>query len=533
MIAACAGCQFAIPSSYAARGTTLDPAFGKDGAVIAQPLPRMASAATSVAVQPNGDALVGGSAGPSQGGGPGPGSIGFVMRLLPGGRLDSSFGSSGVATVASGSSVTQVATDPRGGIFVLANSLTLLDQSGARDAAYGDGGSAVLPEAFLADRFAVEPDGRVALIGTVLRADGTSAPAVVRLTPQGQPDQSFGTNGLVVLPPPADPSARPLTSVSPGGLVVQPDGDILLTLRGSPEAPPSTLTFPASVLERVTTNGALDTGFGHDGQAFIVGSGETVGAFDPLLTSSGAVLVAVIGSGGTGAIQSPLIWATSADGQTLSHALELTPEYVSVGAFAALPHGGYLALDDDDDGFAGVNLSEMAFATDGSTTSVGGALGYQIPLTFPDGASVTDSLLAVQPDGKLLLAGTAPAANGMQEVFVARLLGVSSQAIVGLPRQRIRRSSRAVTVGLKCSAAEPCVGRATLLRRSGPRQTGRILGSGSFSIAAGHLRRVALRLTHAGFVDLSRRVPTPVILRLAVANGPTRSAIVVVPAAHL
>jgi uncharacterized delta-60 repeat protein len=524
LIVVCAVSQVAVATSYAGWGTTLDPTFGKDGAVVAQVVPGVANAATSIALQSDGDVLVGGSAGAGQTGAPGS-SSGFVARLLPDGRFDSSFGDSGLVALADLSPISQVAVAPGGHILVLGGSLILLDQNGSRDTSFGLGGAAALPTAFTAQHFVIEPDGDIALIGTVTRSDGSTAVAVARLTSDGQPDPSFGSDGLVVLPPPVDQSGRPLTSVSPGGLVVQPDGDIVLTVRGGPAASTSTLTFPASVLERVTATGAIDTSFGQNGQAFIAGPGETVGTFDPLLTANGDILVAVIASGGTGVIQAPTILAISADGQELSPLPGLIPEFAWAGALVALPDGGYLVVD-------GSLLSDMDIEVDTAGKTSIGPLGWAERLTLTDGASDPDSLLVAQPDGKLIVAGTAPAANGEQAVFVARLFGLSRPAVIGLPRQRIARSARTVTLRLTCSPAQTCNGQADLYLPPGRRQARLAAGSGSFSIAPGHSRNVVIRLTHNGRVRLGGHAPTRVTLTLVLTDGPTRSATIVVPGAR-
>lgn len=141
-------------------------------------------------------------------------------------------------------------------------------------------------------------------------------------------------------------------------------------------------------------------------------------------------------------------------------------------------------------------------------------------------------LLAVQPDGKFLLAGTAPAANGEQAMFVTRLLGLSRPTVVELPRQHIRRSTRTVTLRLTCSPAQACDGEAHLYLPSHNRHARLAVGSVSFSIAPGHSREVALTLTHNGRVRLSEHTPRRVTLTLSLADGATRSGTIIVPGAR-
>jgi uncharacterized delta-60 repeat protein len=495
--------------------------------VAAQAVPGVPNAATSIALQPDGDVLVGGGAGFGLTGKP---SSGFVVRLLPNGRVDSSFGNSGVVMPSDLSSITQVAAAPGERILVLGGSLVRLDQDGARDTTFGVGGAADLPIGFAAQRFAIESNGEIVLIGAVTRTDGYSAAAVARLKSNGQPDPSFGTNGLVVLPTPVDRSGNPLTSLSPGGLAVQPNGAIVLTVRGGPAASGPESIFRASALERVTVSGVLDTSFGQNGQV-VIGLGETVGTFDPQLTANGDILVPImVGSGVLG--QGALIEAISPEGHELDPWHERFLEYQSVGAFVALPDGGYLLLYSlyGYTGHPQLNLSGRDVNASGSEfKGMTPALG---PVTLPDAARAADSLLLAQPDGKLIMAGIEPRPNGEHALFVTRLLGISRPAVVELPPQHIHRSARNVTLRLICSSTQACNGTANLYLPARHRQARLALGSGSFSIGARKSRNVVIRLTHNGRLRLGGHAPTRVTLMLAVADGPTRLATIIAPGLH-
>jgi uncharacterized delta-60 repeat protein len=493
--------------------------------VAAQVLPGAANAATSIALQSDGDLLVGGSASTGETRAP-RSTSGFVVRLLPNGRFDSSFGDSGTVTLADLPSIAQVAATTGGHILVLGGSLIRLDQDGAMDTSFGVGGAAALPMAFVAQHFVIESSGDIALIGTVTRPDGSSA-AVARLTSDGQPDPSFGTNGLVVLPTPVDRSGNPLTSLSPGGLAIQPNGAIVLTVRCGPAASGPESIFTSSVLERVTASGVPDTSFGQNGQ-MLIGLGETVGTFDPLLTVNADILVPImVGSGVLG--QGAHIAVISPEGQELDPWHERFLEYQSVGAFVALPDGGYVLLYNlygytghPQLTLSGRDINASGFEFDGRTPELG-------PVTLPDNASDPNSLLLAQPDGKLIMAGTTPGANGEQALFVTRLLGISRPAVIELPSQRIHRSAGTVTLRLKCSLAQTCRGNANLYLPAHHRQARLTLGSGPFSIAAGQSRSVVIRLTHNGSLRLGRHAPMRVTLTLTLADGPTRSARITVP----
>ena len=86
--------QVAHATAYGNWATLTDPSFGSGGLVVTQVVPGEANAATSIALDPSGDVLIGGSAGPGQAA-LGGSAEGFVTRLLPSGHFDSSFGGSG------------------------------------------------------------------------------------------------------------------------------------------------------------------------------------------------------------------------------------------------------------------------------------------------------------------------------------------------------------------------------------------------------------------------------------------------------
>jgi hypothetical protein len=198
----------------------------------------------------------------------------------------------------------------------------------------------------------------------------------------------------------------------------------------------------------------------------------------------------------------------------------------------ALPDGGYLLLYSlyGYTGHPQLTLSGRDVNANGSEfNGMTPALG---PVTFPDDASDPDSLLLAQPDGKLIMAGIEPRPNGEQALFVTRLLGISSPAVVELPPQHVHRSARNVTLRLICSSAQACNGTANLYLPARHRRVRLALGRGSFSIGIGKSRNVVIRLTHNGRLRLGGHAPTRVTLTLAVADGSTRSTTIIVPDMH-
>jgi len=524
----CASSQAAVASAVASSewGTTFDPTFGDRGVVAAQLAPGTSSVATSVAVAGDGDVLVGAALGS------GASTSGELVRLLPDGAFDGSFGLDGQVALPAPSGVTEVAAAGGGRIFALGGSLVELNVDGEPDASFGSAGVAVLPPSFAAWRFAVAPAGQIVVIGTVSLAGGDSAQSVVRLTAAGEPDGSFGTDGLFVLPDPVDQAGVPLSSVALGGLAVQPDGAIVVR-----EASPLGFDLPLTVLQRVSASGAIDSTFGQDGQATIAGDSNDVGTYNPVLEADGTILVTDYEDcGGVLPPQFPAIWAVTPRGDELTPPAPgaCTEEGPPPGALVALPDGNYLAVGVDccgvDVGGTVVPLdlvslwlfaSNLEAFPDASEPLNGAFYGDQI-VAVPGAVDPDGSLLALEPDGRLIFAGSAPAANGQQQMFVARVLGVS-QAIVSLPSQPIRREPRSITLRLRCAPAQACLGRAELT------EPHLLVGSGGFAIPPAASEHVTITLTPRGLSRLRDHPLNRVTLTLSPAHGPKRTATLIVP----
>jgi uncharacterized delta-60 repeat protein len=179
---------------YNADGS-LDPTFGTAGQ-LTLPLPQ-SFAAYDAALQADGKLVIAGTYGP-------PGSLDFgLVRLLPSGAPDPSFGGDGLVNVDFGG-------DERG------TSLILLT------------------------------DGRVIVGGS-----RNSDVALARYLADGSVDATFGTGGLAT----ADPGA----SDSAAGLILLPNGNLIVA--GSRGASSAADFF----LARFLPDGALDTSFGYGG----------------------------------------------------------------------------------------------------------------------------------------------------------------------------------------------------------------------------------------------------------------------------
>jgi uncharacterized delta-60 repeat protein len=192
-------------------GGVLDRTFGTNGVAT---LPATA-AGWGMVLQPDGKIVLAGQ-GAS-------GTTSYIAgRMLSNGKADTTFGTSGIATIPVGAGAfgDAVALQPDGKILVTGSAWTdrmvaatvRLKPNGALDPTFGSGGLSTVTLWEAVNAMTLQTDGKV-----VLAATGASA---VRLNANGSADQGFGTGGVV--------RAQIGTSDAATGVTVQPDGRIVL-----------------------------------------------------------------------------------------------------------------------------------------------------------------------------------------------------------------------------------------------------------------------------------------------------------------
>jgi uncharacterized delta-60 repeat protein len=223
------------------------------------------------------------------------------------------------------------------------------------------------------DDVAVQPDGKLVLAGWIDQ-DGTGGEVdflVVRLNPDGSFDQSFGSGGTVTMNFPA----KGTTADTAGGVAIQPDGKVVVAGTSHDNG----LGVDRVAIARFNPNGTSDAsfnpaGFPTDGPPPIGQQliGINASANDVVLDPSGRILVA----GG---------W-----------------------------DGGAL--------FAGVDAYVLRLRSDGVADSSfnGGNLAFHFGFGDSSDQPEAVSRIAVQPDGKIALAG-AGANSANQDAAMARV----------------------------------------------------------------------------------------------------------------
>lgn len=261
----------------------LDPAFGSLG-VVRTDLGSYWDQAFAITTQPDGRIIVAAESSSN-----GLHSTVTLVRYLPDGSLDESFGNLGVATASSDSygHPFDLVVKDSGEVLVVGTAayydviaLYQFTASGIPDSTFqSDGMMTISP--FWGNRMAnavrVQNDTKIVLACTY-GAPGSFDVAVIRLLADGSYDTAFGNGGIAVLSlTPGDETI--------GGMGVQSDGSIVIV--GTTQNVPNYDMFAA----RFTPSGALDEGFGTGGIVVVSTSLGSDGANDLVIQPDDAVLI--------------------------------------------------------------------------------------------------------------------------------------------------------------------------------------------------------------------------------------------------
>jgi uncharacterized delta-60 repeat protein len=362
--------------------------------------------------------------------------------LLSASSLDPTFGNGGMTTIplfANSGNIADgkiVALQADGKIVVVGEMVTnndvdfavaRLNADGSLDAGFGTGGKTTIPFNFggtrdaLATGVALQSDGKIVVVGSAdTGAPGAFDFAAARLNADGSLDATFGSGGKTTIPFDLGGS----NNDDAHGVALQADGKIVVVGSADTGAPGGTDIAAA----RLNPNGSLDATFGTGGKATVDVSGAggaDFGAEAMTLQSDGKIVLAGATSGGfgTGHGSGFTIVRLSAAG-TLDTGfgnagmatVDTGPPPEDVGGVAIQPNGRILASGASHGDLAGTSTIVRLFADGSPDTSFGGGQAA-VDLHFGAGsASVGVSTMALQSDGKIVLAGGS---------FVVRLLGDS------------------------------------------------------------------------------------------------------------
>jgi uncharacterized delta-60 repeat protein len=380
----------------------LDPSFGSGGKIITN-IGGLIDIATSVAIQPDGKILAGGTSEAAD----------FALvRYRPDGSLDDSFGSGGIVITDLGTSsegIEDIVLQPDGKIVAagFANffsagtqddfAVTRYNSDGSLDTSFGSGG--IVSTDFFRGfdqikAVALQPDGRIVTAGFADISDGQNDFALARYNSDGSLDTTFGAGGTI-------------TTDFGGGfdraeaIALQTDGKIVAAGIGS----------NGFALARYNSDGSLDESFGTGGKVISDLFGGFNWAFALAIQSNGKIIAAGQTSDGTGNINFGLARYNTDGSFDLSFGVggKVSTDFFgktdSILDIAFEPNGKIVAAG-------------LASRTDFQTSSDFALARYNIDgsldSTFGSGGKITTDFLgrrdeaqaiAIQSDGKIVAAG--------------------------------------------------------------------------------------------------------------------------------
>ncbi len=397
------------PAARAAPGD-LDPTFGGDG-VVRTDLSPTEDHGFAVTIQPDGKIVVAGAKGI---GGPNPRFT--IVRYETGGSLDPTFGGGdgnvSIDFTPGGDFPYAVRIQADGKIVVAgaagyfgANSrfaLARLTSDGSLDPTFGDGGTVttnLTPSYDFANGMAMQPNGKIVLVGSVSAGESNGKIGVLRYRSDGSLDPTFGGDGVV--------RADPTPTYDDGYAVgVEADGQIVVA-GGTGFAGPN----GRFVMLAFEHDGSLDPTFGGDGKVFTDLTPKMDIPFALAIQDDGGIVVAggaaqdgrdprfalarYVGDGS-------LDPTFHGDGTVITN---VTPHADSAYGVAIDPDGKIVAAGTAGDGGPAPRFGTVRYLADGTrdpTFRGDGTVTTDLTSSFDSAWSV-----AVQSDGSVVCSGVA------------------------------------------------------------------------------------------------------------------------------
>jgi uncharacterized delta-60 repeat protein len=341
----------------------------------------------------------------------------IVARFTSTGTLDQSFGTHGKTVVAVPNyfRAMGMVRDSQGRLVLgsmnesqgfTANRLTA---NGHVDTSFGSGGSVTLapPVPFFAAGVGIQSTGQIVIGG------GSGREVVIRLTDSGALDTGFHPGGLIIYKRPVPDADSSIAD----GVAISSSGQVFLAGTWRPNSNP-----PKILLLRTAPNGYPDPRFGTNepGLADAIGSDMTARAV--ALDSNGRALTTGCAqcSGSPGPSQLMVMRFRTNGKQDIN--FEFGGE--TTMSFATDATGLALAVDTDDSvvsaGFAG-SLGALAKFTNTGDPDTNFSGDGKTTLSFPNTLTFKASAVLIQPDHKIVVAGTLNTSQ-TSEFGVARFL---------------------------------------------------------------------------------------------------------------
>jgi len=390
---------------------TLDPTFG-NGGYVSMRVRNSSDVVGKLLIQPDGKILTIGASDLGQSPTTGYRVDSLVIRCNTDGTLDTSFGNGGIVLtdLAASSRLISAVLQPDGKIVAVGAYYGVNQQrdflvvrylsNGNLDTSFGNNGIVITDFGLSSggeqsEVVALLPDGKVIVGGSSLNSI-----VVARYNENGLLDQTFGTNGSVIVNLDGGSFTRTL--------IVLSDGKFILAC------------YPFTLV-KFMPNGAIDTGFGVDGRIVLPFQNIDMTVQDLMLQPDGKFL---IGGGARGYFEHSdyCLSRLNSDG-TLDTTfgvnglakVDFASNHDSLYRTKLLPNGNIVAVGIADCSHANQSVSYIAiglYETDGRLKSktIVKSLGSNLP-----------SALEIQTDGKILVAG-----HSSPKLFVSRFSNITN-----------------------------------------------------------------------------------------------------------
>jgi uncharacterized delta-60 repeat protein len=345
------------------------------------------------------------------------------------GNLDATFGSGGTVRTDFAGNIDQanaVAIQPNGQIIAagssFSNSKTVEDfivarynANGSLDKRFAKNGKITTDFFRNVDSIsavAIQPDGGIIVAGFAQLGGNGGNPrvfALARYRSDGNPDTSFGNGGALT-------TSFGGNFAAASAVMVQPDGKIVVagTVDFNADVPGSGLDF---ALARYNANGTLDGTFGKGGKVVF----DFFGSFDQanaaVLQADGKIIV--VGSASYDSLNRDIGFALArfnTDGSIdfgFGTGGKQITDFFGAGAkangVAVQPDGKFVVAGTASDSATRPNATDIALArynSDGSLDA-GFGTGGEAAIPFNNSATEQGNALALLPDGKIIVAGAA------------------------------------------------------------------------------------------------------------------------------
>jgi uncharacterized delta-60 repeat protein len=283
----------------------------------------------------------------------------------------------------------------------MAVKVTASGVAGAIDTGFGEGGfsTVALGTWLAAAGDVIQPDGKIIAAGEG-EIDGATAIVVTRMDGDGHLDQSFGDNGVSVIAPPGGAGMD-----SGAGIALQSDGKIVIagTARYQGTGP------LAMAAVRLLPNGTPDPAFGHDGVTLVPIGTEAI-ANAVAVEPDGKIL---LGGGGLIGDKQFAAIRLNPDGSPDSSfgtagVTTLGPPGVAWGM--AVKPDGKILLGGEQDAAGSETFMAAQLLPSGAVDQSFGDDGV---LEQPIGSKSLATVVALQPDGRAVIAGSAVTSGGI------------------------------------------------------------------------------------------------------------------------